>query len=65
MNDRDKKGLCGYCREFWDEISEVRKHFLTAEKELLLAVRSIVDLLVEKTEDRMPAEKVKKAPAKS
>ena len=37
--------------ELFPELSEAKGHFLNAEKEVLLAVRSILDRAIEKAED--------------
>jgi hypothetical protein len=60
MSEQDKKGICASCTKFWDDLADVRKHVLNAEKEFLLAVRSVVDLLVQKTEDFTPPKKARK-----
>jgi hypothetical protein len=50
MSQPNKNRVCDCCTKFWDDLSEVRKHTLNAQKELLLAVRAAVDLLLEKAE---------------
>ncbi len=54
----------GMCSKIWGELSEVRKHLINSQKELLLTVRAIVDLAVEKTECAPAADKARKVTIK-
>jgi hypothetical protein len=48
----------------WEDMSEVRKHLLNSQKELLLTVRAIVDLVIEKTEYAPTINKARKVTIK-
>ena len=56
--------LGGACSGLWEDLSEVRKHLLNIQKELLLTVKAVVDVVLEKTEPHVTPSKARKVTIK-
>ena len=52
------------CSQLWEDLSEVRQHLLNAQKELLLTVKAVVDLVLDKTEPQSHTTTAHKVPIK-
>ncbi len=63
MRDQNKNPESFYAK-CWEDLSEVRKHLLNSQKELLLTARAIVDLVIEKTECAPATDKARKVTIK-
>lgn len=58
------KNLGGGCSGLWEDLSEVRRHILNIQKELLLTVKAVVDVVLEKTEPPTTINKTRKVTIK-